>query len=58
MLKFKLGTLQGTQMTAVLNINPVFLYSATQITLEDNAKGLTTFFGFGTQFDEYTVEVM
>lgn len=37
-------TLHRTQKTAVLNTNPVFCTTATYLTLEENAKGLTFFF--------------
>lgn len=59
MLKFKLLALfKGHKWLQSLIQTQFSFTSATQITLEDNAKGLTTFFGFGTQFDEYTLEVM
>lgn len=37
-------TLHRTQKTAVLNTNPVFFTTATYMTLEENAKGLTSIF--------------
>lgn len=37
-------TLHRTQKTAVLNTNPVFFSTATYMTLEENAKGLTAFY--------------
>lgn len=39
-------TLHRTQKTAVLNIYPVFFTTTTYKTLEENAKGLTSFFFF------------
>lgn len=37
-------TLHRTQKTAVLNTNPIFFTTATYMTLEENAKGLTSIF--------------
>lgn len=37
------STLQGTQMTAVLNTNPVFLYFCYLDRFGGKCKGLTTF---------------
>lgn len=39
-------TLHRTQKTAVLNTNLVFFTTATYMTLEENAKGLTSIFFF------------